>query len=136
QKSGQGFYRYQGKKKKINPGVAELLPKESSSDAGRLLRSLPPAAQMREARERMVLLMVNESAACLAEGLAADADTIDLAMVMGTGWAPHRGGPLRYGADRGYPEVVKKLAELAQRLGPRFEPCAALQGKINECQQL
>jgi len=136
QKSGQGFYRYPGKAKKINPGVAALLPNDTGSDASRLLRSLPPAAQMRDARERMVLLMVNEAAACLAEGLAADADTIDLAMVMGTGWAPHRGGPLRYGSDRGHAEVVKKLEELAQRLGPRFEPCAALKGSINECQQL
>ena len=74
----------------------------------------------------MVLLMCNEAAACLGEGLAAPADTIDLAMVLGTGWAPHRGGPLRYATDRGLDEVVRTLARLAQRLGPRFEPCAEL----------
>jgi 3-hydroxyacyl-CoA dehydrogenase/enoyl-CoA hydratase/3-hydroxybutyryl-CoA epimerase len=136
QKSGQGFYRYQRKAKKVHRGAVDLLPSDTNSDAGRLLQSLPPAAQMREARDRMVLLMVNEANACLAEGLAADADMIDLAMVMGTGWAPHRGGPIRYGLDRGLPEVVKKLSELAQRVGPRFEPCAALKGTVNECQQL
>jgi 3-hydroxyacyl-CoA dehydrogenase/enoyl-CoA hydratase/3-hydroxybutyryl-CoA epimerase len=43
-------------------------------------------------------------------------------MVLGTGWAPHRGGPLRYAQDRGLDEVVRTLAELAQRHGPRFEP--------------
>jgi 3-hydroxyacyl-CoA dehydrogenase/enoyl-CoA hydratase/3-hydroxybutyryl-CoA epimerase len=47
-------------------------------------------------------------------------------MVLGTGWAPHRGGPLRYGEDRGVSEIVKVLLDLAQRLGPRFEPCAEL----------
>ena len=43
-------------------------------------------------------LMVEEARRCLEEGLAASAEEIDLAMILGTGWAPHRGGPLRYGA--------------------------------------
>jgi 3-hydroxyacyl-CoA dehydrogenase/enoyl-CoA hydratase/3-hydroxybutyryl-CoA epimerase len=91
-----------------------------------LIKGLPPAVQAQQARERMVLLMVNEAAACLGEGLASDAGHIDLAMVLGTGWAPHRGGPLRYADDRGPGEVVRALADLAQRLGPRFEPSADL----------
>jgi 3-hydroxyacyl-CoA dehydrogenase/enoyl-CoA hydratase/3-hydroxybutyryl-CoA epimerase len=81
---------------------------------------------MLEARERMVCLMVNEAAACLAEGLAESADVIDLAMVMGTGWAPHRGGPLRYADDRGAGEMVKTLESLTREIGTRFEPCAEL----------
>jgi 3-hydroxyacyl-CoA dehydrogenase/enoyl-CoA hydratase/3-hydroxybutyryl-CoA epimerase len=39
-------------------------------------------------------LMVDESKRCLDEGLIRDADTIDLAMILGTGYAPFRGGPL------------------------------------------
>jgi 3-hydroxyacyl-CoA dehydrogenase/enoyl-CoA hydratase/3-hydroxybutyryl-CoA epimerase len=74
----------------------------------------------------MVLLMVNEAAMCLGEGLAERADVIDLAMVFGTGWAPHRGGPLRYADDRGAGEVVKALEQLARKHGARFEPCAEL----------
>jgi 3-hydroxyacyl-CoA dehydrogenase/enoyl-CoA hydratase/3-hydroxybutyryl-CoA epimerase len=74
----------------------------------------------------MVCLMVNEAAACLGEGLAENASAIDLAMVLGTGWAPHRGGPLRYGEDRGYDHIVAAMQELAQRFGPRFEPCPEL----------
>jgi 3-hydroxyacyl-CoA dehydrogenase/enoyl-CoA hydratase/3-hydroxybutyryl-CoA epimerase len=70
--------------------------------------------------------MVNEAAACLGEGLCDRAEVIDLAMVLGTGWAPHRGGPLRYADDRGATEVVKTLEDLARRHGPRFEPCAEL----------
>ena len=74
----------------------------------------------------MVGLMVNEAAACVGENVAADALTIDLATVFGTGWAPHRGGPLRYADNRGLQEIVQTLGELARRLGPRFEPCAEL----------
>ena len=81
---------------------------------------------MRTARERMVGLMVNEAAACFGEGLADSAGTIDLAMVLGTGWAPHRGGPLRYGEDVGFGKVVELLEDLGQRFGGRFEPCEAL----------
>ena len=61
--------------------------------------------------------MVNEAALALAEGLAADAAHIDLAMVLGTGWAPHRGGPLHYADTRGVADVVRSLLELAVRYG-------------------
>ncbi len=74
----------------------------------------------------MVLLMVNEAALGLSEGLTASASAIDLAMVLGTGWAPHRGGPLRYADDRGLPDIVQALTTLATRHGRRFEPCAEL----------
>jgi 3-hydroxyacyl-CoA dehydrogenase/enoyl-CoA hydratase/3-hydroxybutyryl-CoA epimerase len=70
--------------------------------------------------------MVNEAAAAVGEGLVAAPDLIDRAMVFGTGWAPQRGGPLRYAADRGLADVVRALNDLARRLGPRFAPCAEL----------
>ena len=129
QKSGLGFYRYQGKKKTVN---TEALTKLRSDLSGRREPAEPvrgdklTSDKMLEARERMVCLMVNEAAACLAEGLAQSADVIDLAMVLGTGWAPHRGGPLRYADDRGAGDVVKTLETLAKQIGSRFEPCAEL----------
>jgi 3-hydroxyacyl-CoA dehydrogenase/enoyl-CoA hydratase/3-hydroxybutyryl-CoA epimerase len=125
QKSGRGFYAYAGKKKRVN---ADALPvvREAQANRDSLLSSLPPAAQQREATERMVLLMVNEAAAAVGEGLVAHPDLIDRAMVFGTGWAPHRGGPLRYADDRGLADIVGALNDLARRLGPRFTPCAEL----------
>ena len=93
QKSGAGFYRYKGKKKKVNTDALAALPGDASRN-GAVAKPLDPE-RLLEARESMVLLMVNEAAAYLAEGLAPSADVIDLAMVLGTGWAPQRGGPLR-----------------------------------------
>jgi 3-hydroxyacyl-CoA dehydrogenase/enoyl-CoA hydratase/3-hydroxybutyryl-CoA epimerase len=78
----------------------------------------------------MVLLTVNEAALAVSEGLAATAGVIDLAMVLGTGWAPHRGGPLRYAEQRGWADIVQALTNLAARYGHRFEPCPALKEKI------
>jgi 3-hydroxyacyl-CoA dehydrogenase/enoyl-CoA hydratase/3-hydroxybutyryl-CoA epimerase len=122
QKNGIGFYRHQGKKKKQHHAAQAELRLHDPAPSADYLSKLPPAARLQEARERLVLLMCNEAAAVLEEGLAASAEMIDLAMVLGTGWAPHRGGPLRYAADRGREEVVVALKGLAERLGPRFAP--------------
>ncbi len=122
QKSGVGFYRYHGRRARENGEAARLL----RGDAARQAEAASPEDQMAEARERLVLLMVNEAAMCLGEKVADDADTIDLAMVLGTRWAPHRGGPLRYAQQRGYAAVAEALTALARRLGPRFAPCAEL----------
>ena len=129
QKTGLGFYRYRGKAKKPHQAAFSLLPDDVGPDLSYLMGNLPPAVQMREARERMVLLMVNEAAACLGEDVTDSAATIDLAMVLGTGWAPHRGGPLHYADDRGLDNIVQTLAELTKRHGPRFEPCAELRDR-------
>jgi 3-hydroxyacyl-CoA dehydrogenase/enoyl-CoA hydratase/3-hydroxybutyryl-CoA epimerase len=131
QKCGVGFYLYQGKKRKPHRAALKLLPVDLGSDRSQVMSKLPPAVQMREARERMVLAMVNEAAACLGERVAEDAESIDLAMVLGTGWAPHRGGPLHYADDRGLDQVVRSLKQLAERFGPRFEPCAELQSRAS-----
>src|SRR5262249_30868147 len=104
QKSGTGFYLHRGKSPQVNAAAQDLL--REGAQGGGAAQSLSQAVRLREARERMVLLMVNEAALALGEGLAANAGVIDLALVLGTGWAPHRGGPLRYADDRGPAEVV------------------------------
>jgi 3-hydroxyacyl-CoA dehydrogenase/enoyl-CoA hydratase/3-hydroxybutyryl-CoA epimerase len=121
QKSGRGFYLHSGKKPKVNTHVQDLLLGSQAVSF-----ALPPAVRQSEGRERMVLLMVNEAALAWSEGLTANAAEIDLAMVLGTGWAPHRGGPLRYADDRGLADIVQALTNLATRHGRRFEPCAEL----------
>lgn len=47
-----------------------------------------------EIASRLNGLMAEEAKRCLDEGLVRDAGTIDLAMILGTGYAPFRGGPL------------------------------------------
>ncbi|MFN4258267.1 MAG: 3-hydroxyacyl-CoA dehydrogenase NAD-binding domain-containing protein [Gemmataceae bacterium] len=122
-KNGVGFYRYRGKSRRVNQQVLEEVQGLS------LQPSLSPVdEQVRDenVRDCLVALMVNEAAACLGNGVVADAGTIDLAMVMGTGWAPHRGGPLRYADDRGPKSLVEWLEWLQTKLGSRFTPGAEL----------
>jgi len=70
--------------------------------------------------DRLILPMCNAAVECLREGVAEDADTIDAAMIFGTGWAPFRGGPLHYARVRG--DVPDRLRDLAERHGERFAP--------------
>lgn len=49
-----------------------------------------------EIQERLAMLLSEEAKRCLDEGVAASDGEIDLAMVLGTGYPPFRGGPLQY----------------------------------------
>jgi 3-hydroxyacyl-CoA dehydrogenase/enoyl-CoA hydratase/3-hydroxybutyryl-CoA epimerase len=73
--------------------------------------------------DRLILPLVNEAVAVLREGVVADADLVDAGIVFGTGFAPFRGGPLRYARERGIEQVVARLRELELRYGGRrFRP--------------
>jgi 3-hydroxyacyl-CoA dehydrogenase/enoyl-CoA hydratase/3-hydroxybutyryl-CoA epimerase len=101
-KSGQGFYRWQDGK--------AVKPDEDRSN-------IPG-----EIGDRLILPMVNEAVACLSEGVVEDADLLDAGVIFGTGFAPFRGGPLKYARDRGVDEVVQTLKRLSADLGTNFEP--------------
>ncbi len=116
-KTGLGFYRYEGRKRlSVDPaiyGLLGLVPRVKAPNHPQLA-------------DRMVLPMVNEAARCLAEGVVADPGSLDLAMIMGTGFPPFRGGLCRWADGEGLNEVVVRLERLAGLVGERFQPCDAL----------
>ena len=79
-KGGSGFYVYDNASPAVN---AEAIGFRTGSDEA-------PA----DAQHILSSLMTEEAKLCLAEGVAETAEDIDLAMVMGTGYPPFRGGPL------------------------------------------
>ena len=84
--------------------------------------------------DRLVLVMVNEAARCLAEEVVAGPRELDLATVFGTGFAPFHGGVLRYADARGPSEIVDRLRDLhdardlvdSGERRARFEPAPLL----------
>lgn len=72
--------------------------------------------------DRLILPMLNAAIATLRERVVSDADLVDAGVIFGTGFAPFRGGPLRYARERGTEVVVARLCELETRYGPRFRP--------------
>jgi 3-hydroxyacyl-CoA dehydrogenase/enoyl-CoA hydratase/3-hydroxybutyryl-CoA epimerase len=91
-------------------------------------RSSPRAQspiQVEDITDRLIFPIINEAARCLEEGIVEKPEDVNLAMVFGTGFAPFRGGPLRYAESIGYDRVVKILDRLAP-VHPRLTPSEAL----------
>jgi 3-hydroxyacyl-CoA dehydrogenase/enoyl-CoA hydratase/3-hydroxybutyryl-CoA epimerase len=86
----------------------------------------PGAPPSEEIRDRLVLAMVNEAARTLADGIASSAADVDLAMIMGTGFPPFRGGLLRYADELGARTLVGRLEGYEAKLGVRFTPAPLL----------
>lgn len=109
--------------RRLNPVVARAI-----SEQGRRSPSPPRALSHEAIVQRLVYPIINEAARCLDEKVAACADDVDLAMVFGTGFAPFRGGPLRYADAVGIPKIVETLDRLACQ-HPRLAPSEALRRK-------
>ena len=86
-KNGRGFYRYERGQ-----------PTEEEASARRLPRPAD-GANTGSIQHRLVTLISNEAQRCLDDGVATCGDDIDLAMVLGTGYPPFRGGPLAYARE-------------------------------------
>jgi len=80
----------------------------------------PAADPDQQVIDRLILPMCNAAVECLRKGIAPDADTVDAAMIFGTGWAPFRGGPLHYAQVRR--DVPDALRRLEDKHGPRCAP--------------
>ena len=70
--------------------------------------------------------MVNEAARALDDGVVETPASLDVAMIMGTGFPPFRGGLLRYADAVGLELVRERLRFYAAAVGPRLEPAPAL----------
>jgi len=74
----------------------------------------------------LVFLMLNEAARCLEEEIVREPAKVDFGMIMGTGFAPFRGGPLRYADSLGTTKLVGQMDRLVEEGFAEFAPCALL----------
>jgi 3-hydroxyacyl-CoA dehydrogenase/enoyl-CoA hydratase/3-hydroxybutyryl-CoA epimerase len=115
-KNGKGLYAYSdGKRQDPDPTVYKVLGIKS-----------PHPADAKQTVERMLLAMINEAALILDEKIVATAGELDLAMIMGTGFPPFRGGLLRYADSLGLPYIMSRLDEFSSRYGTRYTATAPL----------
>ncbi len=127
-KSGSGFYHYPHGKKGKPVDLPAGVKRESGSgrgqdgeaDLGFLPDSLTPI------QRRLVYPMLIEAARCWELRFVEHGWAIDLAMVLGTGFAPHRGGPLHLIQSIGTEVLTTNLKMMASIYGPRFEPPRAI----------
>ena len=123
-KGGSGFYRYEnGRESGIDATVYEALGSV-----------VPRPAEIPEAqiRDRLVLAMINEAARVLEDRIVDSAADVDLAMIMGTGFPPFRGGLLRF-ADTLHPRgLIDVLRALQAAHGQRFAPAPLIERLATE----
>lgn len=112
-KTGTGFYIHKGKNKSYNTEMTALQYGHKTLEDETIL-------------DRAVLIMVNEAARCLEEGVVDNAQYLDMAMVMGTGFPAFRGGLLRYADSEGLENIVSRLRTLETHYGERFTPAGLL----------
>lgn len=120
-KTGVGFYRHRGAARTPHRAMSSWLRRSFAGKA----TPLSNAEQKKLVQQRAVGRMVNAAFRCLDDGTVANADQVDMALML-AGWAPHRGGPCRYTEQIGYAAMVASLDELAAQHGERFTPAAGL----------
>ena len=108
-KTGQGIYQWEEGKAK----------KEKAQEADT------------EITDRLVLPMLNACITALAEEVIEDPDLLDAAMIFGTGFAPFRGGPIRYAQQRGFDDIYSSMQALEKKFGERFKANEAWQRDEN-----
>ena len=117
-----------GAKKKLNPAVLRAIAKVRQSGSF----TVPGGTLSREElTQRMIFPLINEAARCLDEGIVSKPEDIDLAMVFGTGFAPFRGGPMRYAEAIGFNKIVETLEKMSHGR-PRLAPSDALKRRASE----
>ncbi len=128
-KNGLGFHRYQdGRDRGADPTVQGLLSRDGAAVSGEATASLSAD----EIRRRCLYIMVNEASYALEEEVVEGPDPVDLAMVMGTGFPPFRGGLLRWADSEGIQKIHDALSEYAGTLGNRFAPAPLLVGMAEQ----
>jgi 3-hydroxyacyl-CoA dehydrogenase len=111
-KTGRGFYLHAAPKGR--PGArterAQLDPQ-----AANLLTPTAVRCELRtpdELATRLVAATCAEAFRCLEAGVTSSEEELDLAFVLGTGFAPFRGGPLHHTDALGASRVLRRLEEL------------------------
>lgn len=116
-KNKRGFYLHDKKKIRVDHSVYDVIAE---------LRTGPGGATEGEIQDRMLLSMVNEAGRIIEEDIVRKPAHVDLAMIVGTGFPPFRGGLLRFADHLGITSVVDRLERYQNKHGGRFEPAQLL----------
>ena len=132
-KTGAGFYKYGGKTQAPNDSLVKWRRGLHGEPEGAEGPNIPPDKHRdprlrlneEDLARRLIFLMVNEAARCVEEKVVDSPEDADYGMILGTGFAPFRGGPLRFAEHFGVKRTVEELERLA-RTEKKFTPCEIL----------
>jgi 3-hydroxyacyl-CoA dehydrogenase len=121
QKTGAGYYRYEGRTAAPDPEVEQAAREIARSHA------IPQRAfTAGEIVERAIYALINEGARVLEEGLALRASDIDIIYTSGYGFPVTRGGPMWHADTVGLRTIHDRLGEFERTLGAWWKPSELL----------
>jgi 3-hydroxyacyl-CoA dehydrogenase len=109
QKTGRGYYVYEGRTGREDPEVLAIIDAERTR-AGITTRSFTAG----EIQNRYMAAMVNEGANVLDEGIALRPLDIDVAFIYGYGFPRWRGGPMKWADMQGLDVILARIREYAK----------------------
>src|SRR5437870_3926664 len=132
-KASAGFYKYEAKAQMPNDSLMKWRrglygdPEgaEGPVNPPEMHRDLRLGLSEDELAHRLIFLMVNEAARCVEEKIVDSPEDADYGMILGIGFAPFRGGPLRFAEHFGLKKIVEEMERLAQS-EEKFAPCEIL----------
>lgn len=117
-RNGRGFYRYDsrtGKKKEIAPDKNVYALIDQSPNQRNWFKD-------KQVRQRLLMMMTNESVRCLEDGILSSVHDGNLGAVLGLGYPAYSGGPFSYLDAISCTKAIIRLENLARRYGNRFLP--------------
>lgn len=127
QKTGRGYYIYEGCSKTENPDIMPLIEAERAA----LDISAKPLDD-KEILRRYMAAMVNEAAKVVGEGIARRPLDVDMVLLMGYGFPRYHGGPLKWADLQGLPAILTDLQKFAEEDPYFWEPAALLEQLVAE----
>ncbi|MBA1145788.1 enoyl-CoA hydratase/isomerase family protein [Ectothiorhodospiraceae bacterium WFHF3C12] len=131
QKTGRGFYVYEGREQKPDPEVEQLC-EDIAAELGIARREISDE----EIFERCMYMLVNEGADILEEGIAYRPGDIDVVWCNGYGFPRFRGGPMQYADEIGPKTVLDGINKYRESLGEYgrmwFKPSPLLERLVKE----
>ncbi len=121
QKTGAGWYKYEGRDAIPDSTVQELI-ETTAREAGIEKHDVSD----QEIIERTVYALVNEGARILEEGMALRSVDIDIVYVYGYGFPAWRGGPMMYADSVGLDKVYERVRHFHETQGFWWEPAPLL----------
>lgn len=123
QKTCTGFYDYDKSGAPIESSIALEIIAAFARDNGIVQRVFNDD----EVLDRLLWPMVDEGAKILAEGVALKESDIDVVWVNGYGWPAWTGGPMFYGRQTGYAQVIARLEDMGMQASPALKALARKQ---------
>ena len=106
QKSGEGFYRYEGRSAADDIDAHSLV----QSMAARLGVEQRQDITSEEIVQRCMLPLINEGYRILEEGIASQSSDVDVVWLTGYGFPQALGGPMYLGVSLGSAQLLERLS--------------------------